>query len=219
MGRWLCAHDAKDTSQLSPKDALLRWVELNTAGHDHVDIKSFKNSFSDGFAFCALIHKFKPELINYAALDPADPLGNLKVAMDAAEKFFALEQYLAPADIPKLDDKSMLVYVSEYYSGITEQRKLDLAARRIAKLVDFTRVNDTMKASYVSEAEKMRAEVQTGETLLLNSKEVVRVLCLFPDTILMRLRTTRCRVQRIVLKSSKSFVLRRNVIFSSHTFK
>lgn len=39
--------------------------------------------------------------------------------MSAAETYFGLEPYISAADIPNLDEKSMLVYVSEYYTGIT----------------------------------------------------------------------------------------------------
>jgi hypothetical protein len=88
------------------KDALLRWVQLNTAGYAHVDVKSFKGSFNSGMAFCALLHKFKPELIRYDELNPANERENLTVAMAAAEQWFGLERYLAPSDIPKLDEKS-----------------------------------------------------------------------------------------------------------------
>ncbi len=35
-----------------------------------------------------------------------------------------LEKYLTPEEITKLDENSMVVYVSEYYYGIAEQRKL-----------------------------------------------------------------------------------------------
>ncbi len=48
---------------------------------------------------------------------------NLQIAMDAAEAYFGLEQYLKPSDIPLLDEKSMLVYVSEYYTGYPERNK------------------------------------------------------------------------------------------------
>jgi hypothetical protein len=42
-----------------------------------------------------------------------------------------LEKYLTPEDIPKLDENSMVIYLSEYYNGIAEQRKLDLAGSKI----------------------------------------------------------------------------------------
>ena len=148
------------------KDALLRWVQLNTAGYAHVDIKGFKGSFNNGMAFCALLHKFKPELINYSELSPASDKENLLLAMDAAEKWFGLEKYLSPSDIPKLDEKSMLVYVSEYYSGIIEQLKLDLAARRLKMLINFTETNDDLRSQFLRDA----------PALLNHAKDIERAL-------------------------------------------
>ena len=106
-----------DDTALSPKDSLLQWVQLHTAGYQHVDIKSFTKSFNDGMALCALLHKFRPSLLDYQSLDPSAGLKNLQIAMNAAEKYFGLEQYLKPDDVCQLDEKSMLVYVSEYYTG------------------------------------------------------------------------------------------------------
>lgn len=68
--------------------------------------------------------------------------------MNAAEKYFGLEQYITPEDILKLDENSMVVYVSEYYYGIAEQRKVDLAVRRLNKLIKFTVENDAMRKQY-----------------------------------------------------------------------
>lgn len=58
------------------------------------------------------------------------------------------------------------VYVSEYYSGITEQLKLELASRRIRQVVDFTRTNDEMKAEYDSGARALQSRLTAARTLL-----------------------------------------------------
>lgn len=60
------------------------------------------------------------------------------------------------ADVQKLDENSMVVYVSEYYYGIAEQRKLDLAARRIGKVIKLTEENDAMRAEYREKAVQLR---------------------------------------------------------------
>jgi len=59
-------------------------------------------------------------------------------------------------DIQKLDENSLVVYVSEYYYGIAEQRKLDLAARRIGKVIKLTEENDAMRAEYREKAAQLR---------------------------------------------------------------
>lgn len=46
--------------------------------------------------------------------------------------------------------------MSEYYYGIAEQRKLDLAARRIDKVIKLTEENDAMRAEYREKAAQLR---------------------------------------------------------------
>ena len=60
----------------------------------------------------------------------------------------------------------MVIYISEYYYGIAEQMKLDLAARRISKVVKLTEENDALKAEFN----------KTGERFLETLKKVEKVL-------------------------------------------
>lgn len=105
-------------------------------------------------------------MINYDSLHKEEPLKNLKIAMDAAEKYLRLEKYLDPSDIPKLDENGMVIYVSEYYYGIAEQRKLDIAARRIGKLIKFTQENDARKKEYAEKATELVKHIKQVEKIL-----------------------------------------------------
>lgn len=72
----------------------------------------------------------------------------IRAAFDAAEKYFQLEKYLTIEEFGQLDENSTVVYVAEYYYGIAEQRKVDLAVRRIQKLVALTVENDRMRTEH-----------------------------------------------------------------------
>jgi len=158
--------DEEDGPQLSAKDALLMWVQNKTTGYDGVSVTNFTTSFHSGLALCALVHKFRPQLIDYAALKKDDKLGNIKKAMDAAEKYFGLEQYITPQELLKLDESGMMVYVSEYFYGIAEQRKIDQAARRIHKVVKFTKTTDAMRAEFADESTKFLERLKKVEAVL-----------------------------------------------------
>jgi len=142
------------------------WVQNKTAGYKDCAVSNFGSSFHSGLPLCALIHKFRPQLINYAALDKANKLANIKAAMDAAEKYFGLEQYLTPQDFLKLDENGMMVYVSEYFYGIAEQRKIDQAARRILKVVRFTKTCDAMRAEFKDQSTKFKERLAKVEKVL-----------------------------------------------------
>ena len=78
-------------------------------------LSHFKYSNKKRLILGALVHKHRPKLLDYNSLDKtgAEKIQNLTKVMDAAERFFGLEKYLKPEDIQKLDENSMVVYVSE----------------------------------------------------------------------------------------------------------
>lgn len=51
----------------------------------HVDIQNFSSSWSDGMAFCALVHNFFPEAFDYGQLSPQNRRQNFEVAFSSAE--------------------------------------------------------------------------------------------------------------------------------------
>jgi len=152
--------DSEGKAELSAKDSLQMWITNQVSGYKGVKIENMTKSFHDGLALCALIHHFRPKLINFDSLNAANGLENIKIAFDAAEKFFGLEQYLSPSDVLLLDEKSMVVYLSEYFYGVANQRKIDLANRRIRALIQYTKKNDQLKKQYNENAKKFRADLE-----------------------------------------------------------
>lgn len=155
-----------DNDGLDAKSSLLLWVNNQIAGHGLKPITNFSKEWHDGLALCAIIHKHRPKLLNYDALNKSDNRACIQAAFDAAEKYFNLEQYLTVDEYLKLDEKSMMIYVSEYYLGIAEQRKIDLAARRISKLVKLTEENDALRAEFNSRAADLLSIMKRVEVIL-----------------------------------------------------
>jgi spectrin beta, non-erythrocytic 1/4/5 len=153
------------TSNMTAKDALQMWCNSQLKSHG-IEIHNMKTDFANGMALCALVHKHRPKLIDFDSLDPNDSKTNLQTAFDAAEKFFGLEQYLTTDDITQMDEKSMVVYVSEYYYGIAAARKIDAAVRRIHKLIQYTRTNDAMKKECTEQAVQLIASIDDTCTAL-----------------------------------------------------
>lgn len=153
---------------LNAKDALLLWVQNKTSGYKGVDVKDFKSSMKDGVALGAVIHKHRPTMINFDELQPgaANAAANWKIVQAAAERYFGLEAYITPEEIARLDENCMVIYVADFYYGIAEQRKVDLAARRLHKLIDYTKVNDDLRAQYVERAHSFTTRVHKVRALL-----------------------------------------------------
>merc|ERR1719420_2464154 len=76
--------------ELTAKEGLLLWCQRKTASYKteprDVHIKNFTDSWGDGLGFCALIHKHRPDLIDYDSLDKANAKENLQLAFDVAER-------------------------------------------------------------------------------------------------------------------------------------
>ena len=50
--------------------ALEVWARRVTDGYPNVKIRDMSSSWKNGLAFCAIIHRFRPELIDFHSMDP-----------------------------------------------------------------------------------------------------------------------------------------------------
>merc|ERR1712130_85522 len=128
---------------LSAKEGLLLWCQRKTEPYDNVDVKDFSGSFQDGLAFCALIHRHRPDLIDYDKLTSEDKLGNLNLAFDVAKEHLDVPRLLDAEDIvdmPRPDERSIMTYVAQLYQVFSSLDKVETAGRRIGKLADFAKV-------------------------------------------------------------------------------
>lgn len=67
-------------------DTLLRWLQKQVALYDSVQIRDMGASFKNGLAICAIIHRYRPNLIDFHNLKPDDPVTNNQLAFDILEK-------------------------------------------------------------------------------------------------------------------------------------
>lgn len=69
-----------DTAEIeNARDALLAWIKKELVSYPEVPIESFKKSFNDGLAICALLHKYRPKSFSWDKLSKDNPIDNLKV--------------------------------------------------------------------------------------------------------------------------------------------
>ncbi|XP_059875230.1 EH domain-binding protein 1-like protein 1 isoform X3 [Delphinus delphis] len=109
---------AEDTSPapappapVSFSQSLLEWCQEVTAGYRGVRITNFTTSWRNGLAFCAILHRFHPDKIDFASLDPLNIKQNNKQAFDG---FAALgvSRLLEPADMVLLSVPDKLIVMT-----------------------------------------------------------------------------------------------------------
>ncbi|XP_052476234.1 EH domain-binding protein 1 isoform X5 [Carassius gibelio] len=130
IGRELASSSPKPSPIPSPvlggrpnaSQSLLAWCREVTKNYRGVKITNFTTSWRNGLAFCALLHHFRPDLIDYKALNPQDIKENNKKAYDGFASL-GISRLLEPSDmvllaIPdKLTVMTYLYQIRAHFSG------------------------------------------------------------------------------------------------------
>ncbi|KFP56809.1 Cytospin-B, partial [Cariama cristata] len=101
----------------SKRNALLKWCQKKTEGYPNIDITNFSSSWSDGLAFCALLHTYLPAHIPYQELNSQDKKRNLLLAFQAAESV-GIKPSLELSEMmytDRPDWQSVMQYVAQIY--------------------------------------------------------------------------------------------------------
>ncbi|KAM9344992.1 EH domain-binding protein 1 [Symphorus nematophorus] len=130
MGRELASSSPKPSPIPSPvlggkpnaSQSLLAWCREVTKNYRGVKITNFTTSWRNGLAFCALLHHFRPDIIDYKSLNPQDIKENNKKAYDGFASL-GISRLLEPSDmvllaIPdKLTVMTYLYQIRAHFSG------------------------------------------------------------------------------------------------------
>uniref|UniRef100_A0A8C1UX77 Actinin, alpha 4 n=1 Tax=Cyprinus carpio TaxID=7962 RepID=A0A8C1UX77_CYPCA len=137
--------------ETSAKEGLLLWCQRKTAPYKNVKIQNFHISWKDGLAFNALIHRHRPELIDYDKLRKDDPVTNLNNAFEVAERYLDIPKMLDAEDIVgtlRPDEKAIMTYVSCFYHAFSGAQKAETAANRICKVLAVNQENEHLMEDY-----------------------------------------------------------------------
>ncbi|XP_041852102.1 protein-methionine sulfoxide oxidase mical3a isoform X1 [Melanotaenia boesemani] len=97
---------------------LLNWCQRQTEGYRNVNVTDLTMSWKSGLALCALIHRYRPDLIDFDSLDERDQERNNQLAFDVAEKEFGISPCMTGKEMSSVvepDKLSMVMYLSQFY--------------------------------------------------------------------------------------------------------
>ncbi|GCB63619.1 hypothetical protein scyTo_0004457 [Scyliorhinus torazame] len=109
-------HVTGESEDMSAKEKLLLWSQQTSEGYAGVRCENFTSCWRDGRLFNAIIHKYRPDLVDMSQVAVQSNVGNLEKAFGVAEKL-GVTRLLDPEDInvPSPDEKSVITYVSSLY--------------------------------------------------------------------------------------------------------
>ncbi|XP_042599429.1 spectrin beta chain, non-erythrocytic 4-like isoform X1 [Cyprinus carpio] len=156
----------------SAKDALLLWCQMKTAGYPEVNIHNFTTCWRDGLAFNALIHRHRPDLIEFHKLTRSNATHNLQQAFNTAEQSLGLTKLLDPEDVntENPDEKSIITYVVSYYHYFSKMKALIVEGKRIGKVLDNAIEAEKIIRRYEALASDLLEWIERTISIISNQK-------------------------------------------------
>ncbi|XP_059968920.1 F-actin-monooxygenase MICAL3 isoform X3 [Mesoplodon densirostris] len=125
---------------------LLGWCQRQTDGYAGVNVTDLTMSWKSGLALCAIIHRYRPDLIDFDSLDEQNVEKNNQLAFDIAEKELGISPIMTGremASVGEPDKLSMVMYLTQFYEmfrdSLPSRDALDLNAEERAVLVASTK--------------------------------------------------------------------------------
>ncbi|XP_063560627.1 F-actin-monooxygenase MICAL3 isoform X12 [Gorilla gorilla gorilla] len=125
---------------------LLGWCQRQTDGYAGVNVTDLTMSWKSGLALCAIIHRYRPDLIDFDSLDEQNVEKNNQLAFDVAEKELGISPIMTGkemASVGEPDKLSMVMYLTQFYEmfkdSLPSSDTLDLNAEEKAVLIASTR--------------------------------------------------------------------------------
>nr|XP_025749979.1 F-actin-monooxygenase MICAL2 isoform X3 [Callorhinus ursinus] len=134
---------------------LLTWCQQQTEGYQHVNVTNLTTSWRSGLALCAIIHRFRPELINFDSLNEDDAVENNQLAFDVAEREFGIAPVTTGKEMVSAqepDHLSMVMYLSKFYELFrgTPLRPVDSWGKNYGENADLSLAKSSISHNYLN---------------------------------------------------------------------
>ncbi|XP_058644965.1 titin isoform X10 [Onychostoma macrolepis] len=108
---WDFASPLPSPGLVTSSQSLLDWCQEIAKNYKGVKITNFSTSWRNGLAFCAILHHFHPEIIDFDALEPHNIKQNNKAAFDGFASL-GISRLLEPSDMVLLSVPDRLIVMT-----------------------------------------------------------------------------------------------------------
>ncbi len=144
---------------VTAKEGLLLWCQRKTAAYAPlVDVRDFSASFRSGLALCALLHRHRPDLLDWDALPHGDAHACTRLAFALAAEHLGIPRLLDVEDLcgtARPDEKSVMTYVAQYFHAFNSMEQAEAVSRRVAAFVDVVQAAWAMQNEYEHRAQAL----------------------------------------------------------------
>lgn len=147
-----------DDAKGSGKEGLLLWIQKATKGYEGVQAKNFTTAFKDGLCLAALIHKHRPDAIDFEAMRTKDPEAIIEECFQIAQDRLGIPRLLEVDDMTvTADEKANMTYISEFFHMFAKGVPVEVSTRRVVKFVETIKAMDGMTTEYESGVHELLA--------------------------------------------------------------
>uniref|UniRef100_A0A3P9CCB8 Calponin-homology (CH) domain-containing protein n=1 Tax=Maylandia zebra TaxID=106582 RepID=A0A3P9CCB8_9CICH len=87
---------------------LLTWCQEQTCGYHGVNVTDLTTSWRSGLALCALIHRYRSDLIDFDSLDESSVEENTRLGFDVAEREFGISPLMTVEEMSSVEEPDSL---------------------------------------------------------------------------------------------------------------
>uniref|UniRef100_A0A8D3DAW2 F-actin monooxygenase n=1 Tax=Scophthalmus maximus TaxID=52904 RepID=A0A8D3DAW2_SCOMX len=135
---FICPLSRRSLTEYSPRtNQLLTWCQEQTCGYRGVAVKDLTTSWKSGLALCALIHRYRPDLIDFDALDESSAEENTRLSFDVSEREFGISPLTTVEEmlcVGEPDSLSMVMYLSQFLFDSKRRSSLRVMSRYVLLL-------------------------------------------------------------------------------------
>ncbi|KAK4877333.1 hypothetical protein RN001_009839 [Aquatica leii] len=99
-------------------NTLISWIKEQIKDYDDLVVQDLTTSFRDGRVLCAILHHYRPDLLDYSAIKADDVAKNNQLAFDLLEKEIGISPVLTGEEMAQFevpDYLTMFSYLTQIY--------------------------------------------------------------------------------------------------------